>query len=320
MKFIRNNIIFILIIIIGIFILKFKLPYYIEAPGGLETLNGRYIINNEYKSKGSFNLTYVSEYDANIPMYIYALINKDYDIVKKKESIPTNSTYEEEKLRGRLMYKDSIDNAIIASYTEANKSIKIINRIPTIIYITKESKSDFKVGDQIIEIDNKKINSKKDIEEILKDSNNKLNVKVINNNKTYNRVVEKTNNKLGILIIEEKKIEEDPKIKISTKSDEYGPSGGLMISLEIYNKLTEFDLTKGLTISGTGTIDEDGNVGSIDGVKYKLKGAVKNKADIFLVPSDNYKEAITLKKKYNYNIKIIKVDTLKEAIKKIKEI
>ena len=320
MKFIKNNLIFILIIFIGIFILKFKLPYYIEAPGGLENLEKRYKINNEYKSKGSFNLTYVSEYDANIPMYIYVLINKDFDIVKKKESIPTNSTYEEEKLRGKLMYKDSIDNAIIASYKEANKSIKIINRVPTIIYITKESKSDFKVGDQIIEIDNQKVSSKKDIEKIVKASKNKLNVKVINNNKTYNRVVEKTNNKLGILIIDEKKIEEDPKIKISTKSDEYGPSGGLMISLEIYNKLTEYDLTRGLKISGTGTIDEDGNVGSIDGVKYKLKGAVKNKADIFLVPSENYKEAINIKKKNNYNIKIIKVDTLKEAIKKIKEI
>ena len=122
MKFIKNNLIFILIIFIGIFILKFKLPYYIEAPGGLENLEKRYKINNEYKSKGSFNLTYVSEYDANIPMYIYVLINKDFDIVKKKESIPTNSTYEEEKLRGKLMYKDSIDNAIIASYKEANKS------------------------------------------------------------------------------------------------------------------------------------------------------------------------------------------------------
>ena len=56
-------------------------------------------------------------------------------------------------------------------------------------------------------------------------------------------------------------------------------------ALLIYDYLTEEDITKGRTIVGTGTIDENGNVGSIGGVKYKLKGAVKNKAEIFLVPN-----------------------------------
>jgi PDZ domain-containing protein len=77
-------------------------------------------------------------------------------------------------------------------------------------------------------------------------------------------------------------------------------------------------LSKGRNVVGTGTIDKDGNVGSIGGVKYKLIGAVKNKADIFLVPNgENYEEALKVKKEKNYDIKIVGVSTLKDAINEL---
>ena len=54
-------------------------------------------------------------------------------------------------------------------------------------------------------------------------------------------------------------------------------------------------------------------------MKYKLIGAVKNKADIFLVPNGkNYEEAIKIKKEKNYDIKIVGVSTLKDAINELK--
>ena len=92
-----------------------------------------------------------------------------------------------------------------------------------------------------------------------------------------------------------------------------------MCALDIYNKITKFDLTKGRKISGTGSIDENGKIGEIGGVKYKLAGAVKNKADIFIVPTNNYEEAVSLKKKYKYNIEIIKADNLHDVIIELKK-
>ena len=92
-----------------------------------------------------------------------------------------------------------------------------------------------------------------------------------------------------------------------------------MCALEIYNKITEYDLTKGRKISGTGVIYDDGSVGEIDGIKYKLAGAVKNKAEIFIVPDKNYEEAEKLVKKYNYNIKLIKANNLKDVIEELKK-
>ena len=80
-------------------------------------------------------------------------------------------------------------------------------------------------------------------------------------------------------------------------------------------RLSSFFKLFGKTIVGTGTIDINGNVGPIGGVKYKLKGAVKNKAEIFIVPNgENYEEAIKLKKENNYKIDIIGVNTIDDAL------
>ena len=87
-----------------------------------------------------------------------------------------------------------------------------------------------------------------------------------------------------------------------------------MMSLSIYSAISGKDILKGRNIAGTGTIDMNGNVGEIGGIKYKIMGAVKNKMDVVLVPSANYKEAIKVKEAKNYKIKIVKVDTFMDAI------
>ena len=70
--------------------------------------------------------------------------------------------------------------------------------------------------------------------------------------------------------------------------------------MEIYNQITDNDITNGLKIMGTGTISKDGKVGEIGGVKYKLLGAVKNKADVFICPKENYEEAKKVRDERNY--------------------
>ena len=62
----------------------------------------------------------------------------------------------------------------------------------------------------------------------------------------------------------------------------------------------------------------DGSVGRIDGIKYKIMGAVKNNMDVILVPSGNYKDALQVVKENNYDIKIVKVSNFKDAINYLK--
>ena len=126
--------------------------------------------------------------------------------------------------------------------------------------------------------------------------------------------------KIGVSLLTTYDYEVDPEVNITSKASEAGSSGGLMMSLTIYNQLVEEDITKGKKIVGTGTIDIDGNVGEIGGVKYKLIGAVKNDADIFMCPIENYEEAKKVAEEKDYDITIIAVHTFQEAIEKLEEL
>jgi len=70
-----------------------------------------------------------------------------------------------------------------------------------------------------------------------------------------------------------------------------GPSAGLMMALNVYNKLIETDITNNSVIAGTGTIEIDGSVGPVGGVKQKVIAAKRAGATLILVPEANYEEA-----------------------------
>jgi PDZ domain-containing protein len=70
-----------------------------------------------------------------------------------------------------------------------------------------------------------------------------------------------------------------------------GPSAGLMFALGIIDKLEPADLTGGMFLAGTGTIDDDGTVGPIGGIRQKLIAARRAGATVFLTPAANCAEA-----------------------------
>jgi PDZ domain-containing protein len=90
-----------------------------------------------------------------------------------------------------------------------------------------------------------------------------------------------------------------------------GPSAGMMHSIAIIDSLTEGQLTNGRVIAGTGTIDLDGNVGSIGGIRQKVVAAEAAGAEYILVPEANYESALTAERD---DIEIVSVATLDEAI------
>ena len=90
-----------------------------------------------------------------------------------------------------------------------------------------------------------------------------------------------------------------------------GPSAGLMFTLEIIDALTEDDLTQGRRIAGTGTIDAEGNVGPIGGMRQKTYGAIDAGAEYLLVPVDNYAEAVDAA---GDDIQLVKVATIQDAM------
>ena len=323
-KFIKENYLVLLFGIVFMATILYPLPYYIYTGGGTINVKDKIHIENK-ETKGDFNLCYVEQINANIPTFLLSKLLSNWDSVSKEEvSLNDKEDIKDIYKRDKIYLEEANQNAIFVAYKKAGKSVNILDKHLYIIYLEEDSDTDLKIGDDILEIDGSKIDSLTDISKILDsyEVGSKLNIKVKRNGKEmmkYAIVHEKDGRKLiGIALTSIYDYEVDPKITFTFSNSESGPSGGFMVTLAIYNQLIDSDISKGLKIAGTGTIDIEGNVGSIGGVKYKLKGAVDSKSDIFLVPAgENYEEAIKYKKKYHYDIKIIGISTFEEAIEKL---
>jgi PDZ domain-containing protein len=104
----------------------------------------------------------------------------------------------------------------------------------------------------------------------------------------------------------------EPPFPISIEAgDVGGPSAGMMHALAIVDSLTEGELTKGRVIAGTGTIQLDGTVGGIGGIRQKVVGAEAAGAEYILVPESNYESALTAERD---DIEIVPIATLDEAV------
>lgn len=311
----------ILVIVISILILNIPLPYYIYAPGGISNVDSRYELENEYLSSGSFNLVYVTSYEANIATYLVTLVNPSWELVKENEVL-----YEEEDSldlynRDLISLEAGGQNAIINAYKRAGKEYIIEGEHLYVIYIDEIAETDLEVGDEIIKIDNQTINSFDHLSNYIdsKANGDTVKIKVIRFEQEI-EVSAKINQIdgekiIGIIMDTLYDLKTNPKIEIDFEKDEVGGSAGMMLALSIYDSLIKEDLTHGYKIAGTGAIDELGNIEEIGSVDKKLASAVKARADIFLVPKgDNYKEAKKLASKKGYKIIIKDIADFEEAV------
>jgi Lon-like protease len=89
-----------------------------------------------------------------------------------------------------------------------------------------------------------------------------------------------------------------------------GPSAGTMFALGIVDKLTPGALTGDQPIAGTGTIDPDGTVGPIGGIRQKLIGARESGARFFLAPAMNCPDVVG---HVPDGLSVVKIATLAQA-------
>lgn len=317
-KIFKENIKFIIFLIVMIVVINIPLPYYILAPGGIIDIRDRIELENKNVTEGTLNLLYVTEYEANVGTMLMSFILKDWDTEKVEEVQVSNETMEEISIRNKVMLENSMQNAILVAYNKSGNTVNIKGQENVVIATTTDN--GLKVGDKIlkangIDIDNVET-LKTIIEKVEVGDTITLDIERDNNEKQVNVKVNETEDgkAVGVVVLTNYIYDVDPSIELSFKASEGGSSGGLMIALNIYNSLISEDITKGRKIAGTGTIDALGNVGAIDGVKYKIIGAHKNNMEIVLVPKDNYEEAIKVKEEYNYDMEIVSVSTFDNAL------
>lgn len=311
-KTLKENLLFILIILCMFLILNIKLPYYISAPGGTINILERL---GDNKTGGSLNMLYVTEYDGTVLSLIMGKMIKSWDISKIENQRLLDESLDDIKVRNKVMLDNSIQNAIFVAYNYMGKDIKITKSDNIIIGLTKES--ELKIGDKLVKCDGNEINDIVDIKNVVngKSVGDYVNFEILRDDVLMEVNLKVDNDHLlGIVMVTNYEYELSDDIDIKFKNSEGGSSGGLMLSLAIYQEKSGIDIVRGRKIAGTGTIDINGNVGEIDGIKYKIIGAHNNKMDIVLVPEANYEEAKKVVEDNNYKLKLVKINTFEEAI------
>ncbi len=95
-----------------------------------------------------------------------------------------------------------------------------------------------------------------------------------------------------------------------------GPSAGLALALSLLDVLTEGELTGGLEVATTGTIDVLGNVGPIGGVEQKAHAVRRAGIDLFLVPEADFEAASSAA---GDDLEVIAVATFADAVRVLAE-
>lgn len=324
-KFFKENYKGILILVFIYLLFNFKLNFSIYSPGGLINLDSRIESKSDAnKSKGSINMTYVKLVKGTIPTYLLAKVIPTWDIVSN-DDITYDGDIDETIKIDKYYLLESISNAYMVAYNEAGIDYSIKKSNNYITYVYEEAKTDLKLFDNIVKYDNIEFTTFSKMQEYItnKKVGDKISFDVVRNGKNikcYAKLIDiEGKAKVGLMSAVINEYDSKVNINVRSKTSESGSSGGFMTALAIYNAITKDDITKGRVIAGTGTIDNEGNVGEIGGVTYKLAGAYKNGADIMLVPKDNYEEALKYKKKHNLDIELVSIDNFKEAINYLKK-
>lgn len=325
-----------IVLVILLLLHFYQLPFYYTQPGEAKTLAPVIDVEGGFKEEnGSFMLTTVKMGKANAYFYAWAHLSDFREIIPEEQIVGPEETDEEYFHRQAMMMQSSQEAAKMVAYERANKNISIeYHGIMVSSFI--EGMPAEKVllpGDRITSVNGEKVISIEQLNEEVGESENgeDIHLSITRDGKTLEVMTTtapfpkevsggEERSGLGILYpVVDRTISYDPNVTIDV-SKIGGPSAGLMFSLEIYNQLVEEDITKGYQIAGTGTINEEGNVGRIGGVEQKVVAAHKAGVDYFFVPKEgdredsNYEEATKTAEEIRTKTKIIGVETFDEAL------
>lgn len=275
----------------------------------------------------------------DISLFQKLLVSMNFQITSRAYNPVTALSRAEETRQGEVMKEVSINNSIISAYLEAKKDNDAIEvsyaYLGQVIHtITPNiTPTELLIGDVIKQIDGVEVTEENFVSLVQsKDTScgvapQSFQITVQRRTQTLTFTVQKTavtasdnttNCLLGIGTYASFHITEEatfPSFTIQS-SRTLGPSGGLMQTLAVYNSITPTDITKGLRIAGSGTIDIYGNVGNIGSVGQKIVTAQFYGADIFFVPVGNYEEALEMYQNLTKepNFALVPVATLEDAI------
>jgi PDZ domain-containing protein len=288
--------------LLAIGVMAAPMPYVVLKPGPtVNTLgsdNGKEVIQvtkaETSVSKGQLRLTTVGvQNDVELVWAIRGWFSNEQAVVPRDVIYPPNQTEKEVEQQNEQEFQISQTSAETVALRELG--------YPTRVAVTKvtgggPSVGKLRPGDVITSVDGAAVTTAEKLQELVqaKPAGTALAVGYTRDGKAGTARITTTADpsgtpRVGVEIKQEQPHPFDVNIDLGEIG---GPSAGLMFTLGIVDKLKPEDLTGGKIIAGTGTIDDEGNVGPIGGIPQKLVGAKDAGAQLFLVPIGNCAEAV----------------------------
>lgn len=298
----------------------------IILPGDTSLIEGLVDIEDDYEIEGSYSSIFVISMDhaSKLQVMIAELYSKAY--VYEMDDSYLHFTSSELGKMGKIQFESSVQVSILMAYLEAKKyddtiNVEYTNKSICVSYYEKDSP--FRIGDEIIAINNLSIETQfDDFREAINNRKIGDELKVIRNNQEISIILDE-NSIYSFGGYRYFNINYDtlfPQLTINYQNVG-GPSGGLLQTLYIFDKITSEDFTNGYKIAGTGTMSIDGTVGEIGGIEQKIYTAYADKVDIFFCPEENYEDALKAYNKLENKEKmaLVMVRTFDDAIEYLKK-
>lgn len=341
----------------GAFILPSS--YVKEGPGPLFDVLGTYQEKEvievsgapSYKTFGKMNMTTVSvsggpytELSGAEAFYSWLAFDGNRSLVVPTDALYPHVSHEQATAATGAQMADSQTQAKVAAMRElkmaVNEKVQVLSTVEG-----SPAASALKADDRIVKVGEKQIETLTDVPKAVDASNGSpIDVTVERNGtqQTFKLTpVRSSDNSRWILGAGLKQSYDLPAHVQYNLDGVGGPSAGLMLALGTVDKLSEGTLLADEDaggdpyrsyISGTGTIDADGKVGAIGGIKYKILATGRYGARYFLAPKENCDSIVKMQAQdpdlFNYyhagqvsgTMTVIPVSTLDEAVKTVEAI
>lgn len=305
------------------------IPYFALSPGPVEEVDDLIEIPGEtvFDSTGGLLMLTVSLQEVNVFEYTQGLFDPAIDLVEREVIRPADVSPDQFRRANREAMQDSKDTAIAVALGYLGYDVTLQGEGVYVAAVLEDTPAEgaLRAGDVITEVNGVPVMLRDDgIGEIVKNNiGDTITLKVDRDGEILDvdvRLIEHTTNPGQPMVgFEAQTHNETLELPFDVDIDTQnigGPSAGLMYALAIIDLLSEEDLTGGVVVAGTGTINSSGDVGAIGGVRQKVVAAEAAGATVMLVPRSNLDEAQTAP---SNGIELIPVSTLDEAIQALQQ-
>ncbi len=305
------------------------IPFVAWTPGAtydvLGVSDGKAVIQIDgittYATTGEMRMTTVSQTRADaalsLPEALFDFVMPHRDVLPRELVYAPGKSASQVADEEKTLMSTAQSDAKVAALRAAGQPVQELPMV-TAVRVSGPSNDKLQPGDLILMVDNVSVTTSADVVARIKDKG--VGQKVVLELQRQNARLSVTIDTVGtssdgrvatIGVTVGTGYSYAPSITFGIDPNVGGGSGGLMIALAIYDKITPGDLLGGRTIAGTGTMDATGTVGAIGGIQEKISGAEAAGAKVFFVPADNCQDTVGV----STSMTLVKVSTLKEAIK-----